>query len=445
MMTRDQAAKFFEENAIRYVLAQFVDIHGAAKAKAVPVEHLDMVLSDGAGFAGFALWGFGMGPEGPDYMAVGELDTLHAIPWMPGYARIVCNGTVKGKPYPFCSRVALKAQIARLAERGYTMYTGIEPEFMLLSRRADGSLGPADPSDDLDKPCYDYKGLSRTRAVLDEMVAALRAVGIDVYQVDHEDGNGQFEVNFTYADALKSADHFIFVKMAASEIAHRHGMIATFMPKPFSNRTGSGAHFHVSLGSAAQKNAFHDAADPKGLGLSALAYHFLGGVLHHARALSAVAAPTVNSYKRLVVGRSLSGATWAPAYIAYGDNNRTACVRIPHGRLEVRLPDAGCNPYLVSAALIAAGLDGIDRKLDPGKAHNVNLYELSAEQLAAEGIKLLPQALNEAIDALEADSVVRAGLGSALAAEFIRLKRMEWTEYARHVSDWESRRYLEFF
>jgi glutamine synthetase len=444
-MTRDQAAKFFEENAIRYVLAQFVDIHGAAKAKAVPVEHLDMVLSDGAGFAGFALWGFGMGPEGPDYMAVGELDTLHAIPWMPGYARIVCNGTVKGKPYPFCSRVALKAQIARLAERGYTMYTGIEPEFMLLSRRADGSLGPADPSDDLDKPCYDYKGLSRTRAVLDEMVAALRAVGIDVYQVDHEDGNGQFEVNFTYADALKSADHFIFVKMAASEIAHRHGMIATFMPKPFSNRTGSGAHFHVSLGSAAQKNAFHDAADPKGLGLSALAYHFLGGVLHHARALSAVAAPTVNSYKRLVVGRSLSGATWAPAYIAYGDNNRTACVRIPHGRLEVRLPDAGCNPYLVSAALIAAGLDGIDRKLDPGKAHNVNLYELSAEQLAAEGIKLLPQALNEAIDALEADSVVRAGLGSALAAEFIRLKRMEWTEYARHVSDWESRRYLEFF
>ncbi len=444
-MTRDQAAKFFEENAIRYVLAQFVDIHGAAKAKAVPVEHLDMVLTDGAGFAGFALWGFGMGPEGPDYMAVGELDTLHAIPWMPGYARIVCNGTVKGKPYPFCSRVALKAQIARLAERGFTLYTGIEPEFMLLSRRADGSLGPADPTDDLDKPCYDYKGLSRTRAVLDEMVGALRAVGIDVYQIDHEDGNGQFEVNFTYADALKSADHFIFVKMAASEIAHRHGMIATFMPKPFSNRTGSGAHFHVSLGSAAQKNAFHDASDPAGLGLSDLAYHFLGGVLHHARALSAVAAPTVNSYKRLVVGRSLSGATWAPAYIAYGDNNRTACVRIPYGRLEVRLPDAGCNPYLVSAALIAAGLDGIDRKLDPGKAHNVNLYELSAEQLAAEGITLLPQALNEAIDALEADSVVRAGLGSDLAAEFIRLKRMEWTEYARHVSDWESRRYLEFF
>lgn len=444
-MNKEQAIRFFEEHQIRYLLAQFVDIHGSAKAKAVPVEHLDMVLTDGAGFAGFALWGFGMGPEGPDYMAVGDLATLQRIPWMPGYARLICNGTVKGKPYPFCSRVALQAQVARLAQRGLTMYTGIEPEFMLLARRADGSLGPADPTDNLDKPCYDYKGLYRTREVLDEMVAGLRAVGIDVYQIDHEDGNGQFEINFTYADAIKSADNFTFVKMAASEIAHKHGMIATFMPKPFSNRTGSGAHFHVSVGSAEQKNAFHDASDQNGLGLSRLAYHFLGGVLAHARALSAIAAPTVNSYKRLVVGRSLSGATWAPAYIAYGDNNRTACVRIPYGRLEVRLPDSGCNPYLVSAALIAAGLDGIDRQLDPGKPKNINLYELSAQQLSEQGIKLLPQNLLEAVDALEADTVMCQGLGTALAQEFIRLKRMEWMEYSRHVSDWESHRYLEFF
>ena len=444
-MNRVEAEQFFEQHDIRYVLAQFVDIHGSAKAKAVPVEHLDMVLTDGAGFAGFAMWGFGMGPEGPDYMAVGDLATLARIPWMPGYARIICNGRVRGKPYPYCSRVALQAQIARLAARGLTLYTGIEPEFMLLARRADGTLGPADSSDALDKPCYDYKGLSRTRAVLDEMVDGLRAVGIDVYQIDHEDGNGQFEINFTYADALTSADSFTFVKMAASEIAHRHGMIATFMPKPFSNRTGSGAHFHVSVGSPTAKNAFHDAADPSGMGLSPLAYHFLGGVLEHARALAAVAAPTVNSYKRLVVGRSLSGATWAPAYVAYGDNNRTACVRVPYGRLEVRLPDSGCNPYLVSAALIAAGLDGIDRRLDPGKPQNINLYELSAAELDERKIRLLPQALNEAIDALEADSVIQSGLGPELAREFIRLKRMEWTEYARHVSDWESRRYLEFF
>jgi glutamine synthetase len=444
-MNREQALKFCADRNIRYVLAQFVDIHGSAKAKAVPIEHLEMVLTDGAGFAGFALWGFGMGPEGPDYMAVGDLATLTEIPWMPGYARIICNGVVNRKPYPFCSRVALGAQIARLKERGLTMYTGIEPEFMLLARRADGSLGPADPTDDLDKPCYDYKGLYRTREALDEMVAGLRAVGIDVYQIDHEDGNGQFEINFTYADALKSADNFTFAKMAASEIAHKHGMIATFMPKPFSNRTGSGAHFHVSVGSASQKNAFHDPNDKSGMGLSAMAYHFLGGLLAHASAICAVAAPTVNSYKRLVVGRSLSGATWAPAYIAYGNNNRTACVRVPYGRLEVRLPDSGCNPYLVSAALIAAGLDGIDRKLDPGPPQNINLYELSPEALAQKGIKVLPQSLVEALDALERDEVVMGGLGSELAREFVRLKRMEWTEYSRHVSEWETRRYLEFF
>src|ERR1700693_1862852 len=409
-MNQQAAKKFFEEHKIRYVLSQFVDIHGAAKAKAVPVEHLDLVLTYDAGFTGYPVWGIGMRPEGPDYMAVGDLATLQSIPWMPGYARLICNGVVNKKPYPYCSRVALQTQIARLAERGLTLFTGIEPEFMLLARRADGTLGPADATDDLDKPCYDYKGLYRTREALDEMVSGLRAVGIDVYQIDHEDGNGQFEINFTYADALKSADNFTFVKMAASEIAHKHGMIVTFMPKPFSNRTGSGAHFHVSVGSAAQKNAFHDPNDKSGMGLSPLAYQFLAGVLAHARALCAVAAPTVNSYKRLVVGRALSGSTWAPAYIAYGDNNRTACVRVPHGRLEVRLPYSGCNPYLVSAALIAAGLNGIDRKLDPGPAQNINLYQLSPEELAAKGIQLLPQSLNEAIDALEKDQVICNGL-----------------------------------
>jgi glutamine synthetase len=252
-------------------------------------------------------------------------------------------------------------------------------------------------------------------------------------------------VNFTYADALKSADNFTFVKMAASEIARKHGMIATFMPKPFSNRTGSGAHFHISVGNDKQKNLFEDASDKRGLKLSTLAYQFLGGVLAHARALAAVCAPTVNSYKRLVVGRALSGATWAPAYVAYGDNNRTACVRIPGGRLELRLPDSGCNPYLALAAVVAAGLDGIERKLDPGEPTNLNMYELSEQQLRERKIGLLPQNLLEAIGALESDEVVKAGLGAELSAEFIKLKRMEWTEYARHVSDWETQRYLEFF
>jgi len=439
------AKKFLKDHQVKFILAQFVDIHGAAKAKAVPVEHLDMVLTDGAGFAGFALWGFGMGPHGPDYMAVGDLTSLSLVPWMPGYARIACYGHVHGKPYEYCSRVVLKRRLDELAKQGITLYTGIEPEFMVLSRRADGSLGPADPTDDLEKPCYDYKGLARTAPFLEKLVDSMRAVGIDVYQIDHEDANGQFEVNFTYADALKTADNYVFFKMAASEIARSMGLVATFMPKPFSNRTGTGSHFHISMGDRKTKNLFHDDRDKNGLKLSQMGYWFLGGIMEHARALAAVCCPSVNSYKRLVVGRALSGATWAPAYIAYGDNNRTAFVRIPGGRLELRLPDGSCNPYLASAAILAAGMDGVRRKLDPGKPNNNNLYTYSLEEIAQQGIQLLPQTLGEAIAAFEADAVVRGALGDALASEFATLKRMEWVEYCRHVSDWESKRYLEFF
>ena len=444
-MTPDLANRFFAEHKTRYLLAQFVDIHGAAKAKAVPIEHYDMVVGDGAGFAGFAVWGLGMGPHGPDFMGVGDPASISEVPWMPGFARIACDGYVLGKPHPYCSRVALKNQLRRVAERGYTLYTGIEPEFMLLRRMEGGRLALFDETDSADKPCYDYKGLARASAILDDLSRHLRTAGIDVFQIDHEDANAQFEVNFTYADALKSADNMIFFKMAASEIARQHGAVATFMPKPFSNRTGTGAHFHISIGTSGEKNAFYDKSDKRGLGLSQLGYWFLGGLLHHARALAAVCAPSVNSYKRLVVGRSLSGATWAPAYIAYGDNNRTACVRIPFGRIELRLPDGACNPYLVTAALAAAGLDGIDRRLDPGEPLNINLYELSPEEIRARGIGLLPQSLSEAVDALEKDEVVQKGIGAELAAEFIRLKRMEWVEYSRHVSDWETNRYLELF
>jgi glutamine synthetase len=444
-VTPQQTKKWFADNGIRYVLAQFVDIHGAAKAKAVPVEHYDMVLGDGAGFAGFAVWGLGMGPHGPDYMGVGDPATLGAMPWMPGYARVACDGHVRGKPYAYCPRVALKNQLKRLDARGLTLYTGMEPEFMLLKRTATGGVAPLDETDTLEKPCYDYKGLSRAGAILDELSTSLRAVGIDVYQIDHEDGNGQFEINFTYADALKTADNFVLFKMAASEIARKHGAIASFMPKPFSNRTGTGAHFHISLGDARRRNLFHDDKDKRGLGLSTMGYQFLAGLLVHARALAAVCAPTVNSYKRLVVGRSLSGATWAPAYIAYGDNNRTACVRIPYGRIEMRLPDGAANPYLATAAILAAGLDGIERKLDPGEPANENLYELSAKEIKRRKIGLLPQSLKEAMDALEADAVVKAGIGEELAKEFIELKSMEWVEYSRHVSDWETARYVEMF
>ena len=296
------------------------------------------------------------------------------------------------------------------------MYMGIEPEFMLLGRdAARQARARSMPPTRSTSPATTTRACRAPAPCSTTSRSACAAVGIDVYQIDHEDANGQFEVNFTYADALKSADNFTFVKMAASEIARKHGMIATFMPKPFSNRTGSGAHFHISLGNDKQKNLFEDKSDKRGLKLSTMAYQFLGGVLAHARALAAVCAPTVNSYKRLVVGRALSGATWAPAYVAYGDNNRTACVRIPGGRLELRLPDSGCNPYLALAAVVAAGMDGIERKLDPGEPTNLNMYELSEPQLRDKKISLLPQNLLEAIGALEKDEVVKAGLGAELA------------------------------
>jgi glutamine synthetase len=442
-MTPIEAKQFLAEQQVKYVLAQFVDIHGSAKTKAVPVSHFDDILTAGAGFAGFAVWGLGIEPHGPDFMAVGDLSTLSLVPWQPGYARIACDGHVKGQPWALDTRVVLKQQVARLAERGWTLFTGLEPEFSLLKKDASGKIVPADDSDTLAKPCYDYKGLSRNRQFLETLVEALRQVDIDVYQIDHEDANGQFEINYTYADCLTSADHYLLFKMAASEIAHDLGMVCSFMPKPFANRPGNGMHMHMSIGDG-ERNLFADASDAHGLGLSALAYHFLAGILAHAPALAALCAPTVNSYKRLVVGRSLTGATWAPAYISYGDNNRSSMVRIPGGRLELRLPDGACNPYLATAAVIAAGLDGIDRQLNPGAPHNQNLYQLSPEQLHAAGIGILPQNLHEALTALEQDSVLRQALGPVID-EFLSLKHMEWVEYMRHVSDWEINSYLEFF
>lgn len=442
-MTPAEASKFLTDNGVKYVLAQFVDIHGTAKAKAVPADHFNDIITSGAGFAGFAIWGMGIDPHGPDFMAIGDLSTLSLIPWQPGYARIVCDGHVHKKPWAIDTRVVLKNQIARLNAKGLTFYTGLEPEFSLLKKNAAGEIVPCDDSDSLAKPCYDYKGLSRVRPFMEKLTESMKAVDIDVYQIDHEDANGQFEINYTYADCLTSCDHYVFFKMAAAEIAHEMGLICSFMPKPFANRPGNGMHMHMSLGDG-QTNLFEDKGDPRGMNLSPLAYQFLAGIFKHAPALAALCAPTVNSYKRLVVGRSLTGATWAPAYISYGDNNRSSMVRIPGGRLELRLPDGSCNPYLATAAVIAAGLDGIEQGLEPGEPHNVNLYDYSADELKAQGIGILPQNLHEALLALEQDTVLRTALGPVVD-EFLKLKHMEWVEYMRHVSDWELKSYLEFF
>jgi glutamine synthetase len=444
-MLPERVQSLLSTHNIRFILAQFVDIHGVAKAKLVPVDCLESVVKTGAGFAGFAVSGLGMEPHDADFLARGDLDSLSLVPWQPGFARIACTGYVNGEPHPLDSRHVLQRQLARLGAQGLTLNTGLEPEFCLFNKTPNGELRPVDASDTLDKPCYDYKGLSRSRVFLQRLVEDLQTIGFDVYQIDHEDANAQFEINYTYSDALTSADRFTLLRMGAGEIAQDLGMLCSFMPKPLSNRTGNGMHFHLSISDAQGRNLFEDSTDARGLGLSRMAYHFLGGLLHHAPALCALAAPTVNSYKRLVSGGSASGSTWAPVYITYGDNNRSAMVRIPYGRLEYRLPDAGCNPYLVTAGLVAAGLDGIERQLDPGEPHNVNLYALSAADCAERGIGLLPQTLNEALDALEADTGFCETLGSALTAEFIRMKREEWIEFNRHVSRWEVERYAGFF
>jgi glutamine synthetase len=443
-MNLQEAKHFIEQHDVRYVLAQFVNIHGVSKTKAVPVEHFETVVTDGAGFAAFAVGGLGLGPETPDYMAVGDLSTLTLVPWMPGYARIVCEGHMRGEPWHYDPRVLLKKQVKRLKERGWTLYTGLEPEFFLLSQQ-DETLGPADTTDDLEKPCYDYKGLARQRSFLERIAEVLGKVGLNVYQIDHEDANGQFEINFFHKDCVSSADNIVFFRMAAVEVARESGMVCSFMPKPFSYRTGNSMHIHHSIGDGDGTNLFEDEDDPRGMALSKLAYSFLGGIIAHAPALTALAAPSVNSYKRLVVGRSLSGATWAPAHISYGPDNRSAMVRVPPGRLEFRLPDSGSNPYLVTAALIAAGLDGIEHDLDPGEPRTENLYALSSEELKEKGIQLLPHTLNEACDALEDDSVVCKALGMDFVREFIEIKRQEWDNYNRHVSDWEVDRYLEYW
>lgn len=439
------AKQFLLQNHVRYVLAQFVDIHGVAKSKSVPVDHLDDILTDGVGFAGGGVFGMCLAPHEAEYMVVGDLSTLKLLPWSPGYARVMGTGTVSGRPHPVDTRNILRAQMARLAERGWILNTGIEPEFSLLQRTPDGSVVPFDDTDCLQKPAYDYRGLSRVRVFLERVTESLQALGVDVYQIDHEDANGQYEINFKYADALTSADTIILFKMAAAEIAHEMGAICSFMPKPKSSMTGNGMHIHCSIADTDGKNIFYDKTDKNGMGLSPLAYHFTAGILTHARALTALLAPSVNSYKRLVVGRTASGTTWAPVFVAYGDNNRTAMVRIPYGRIELRVGDSGMNPYLAQAALIAAGLDGIDRKLDPGPPQNINFYALTADEIAARKIDVLPQSLGESIKALSESELFRTTLGAQFVDEFVNLKREEWIDYHRHVSDWETKRYLSFF
>ena len=417
---------------VHTLLVQFTDLHGVAKGKLVPLAELGTVLDAGAGFAGPSIAGTGLPRTGPrsEYYARGDAATAQPLPWMPGVARIVGDGFVAGEPFDGCPRQVLRGALARLAQHGLSLQVGIEPEFFLLRR--DGTAA-ADPDDRLDKPSYDLKSLPRQFGFLHELASGLAACCFEILQIDHEDAHGQYELNFRHADALLSCDRLMLFKLAAHALAEARGLLFSMMPKPFADQPGSGLHFHVSLWNGAQVVA------------DGVQRAFVAGVLAHAPALCAIAAPTVNSYKRLTVGPSLSGTSWAPACIAHGPNNRTALVRTLPGRFEWRLPDASANPYLATAALVAAGLDGIERGLEPPPAVTDDLFVLSPAQWRERGIGILPQSLAEALDALEADAVVRGALGPTLATTFVELKRLEWTDYARHVSAWERARYAAAF
>jgi glutamine synthetase len=352
---------------------------------------------------------------------------------------------LNGAPFEPCSRQILKRSLAQAAELGFTFNLGVETEFFILK---DGPNGPEpiEESDSLAKPCYDLRSLLRSFPVVDELVTAMNSLGWGVYSFDHEDGNGQFETDFAYTHALGMADRLTFFKLMLGELTQRHGAYATFMPKPFADQTGSGAHMNMSLADAEGVNLFEDPADPRGCGLSALGYQFAAGILRHAGAICAVIAPTVNSYKRLVRSGSASGFTWAPVFATYGDNNRTNMVRIPMGggRIECRAADASMNPYLAAAVVLAAGLEGIREGIDPGDPNTDNLYLLSDEQLSERGISTLPRNLLEAVEAFRADPLCLEVMGPEMHAAFVEEKTREWEEYHAHISSWERDRYLKF-
>jgi glutamine synthetase len=448
----DSVWSHMQERGVEFVFAQFVDMYARPSAKLVPVrsrDDFDGLLSEGAGFAGFAAGEIGQLPSDPDIAAIPDLTSYTPVPWQQNLARFACDVTVEGEEWPYDPRTILRRNLANAKTKGFEFKMGLELEYFLVQQNEDGSIRIADANDTLEKPCYDMLGLTRRYDFLTTVSRYCNELGWGNYANDHEDANGQFEQNFTYSNALASCDRAIFFRYMVHALAEQNGMIATFMPKPFSHLTGNGCHFHMSLWDG-DTNLFLDESDPRGLGLSETAYHFIGGLKKHARATSALTAPTVNSYKRLKVGTTTSGATWSPVWISYGYNNRTQMLRIPGpGRIEDRTIDGSCNPYLAAAAVLAAGLDGVEDGVDAGDPNSGNLYSFSVDELRARGLETLPTNLLEATIELEQDEVLREALGRGRVEDyvdyFISVKRDEWSRYHEQVTPWEVREYLTRF
>jgi glutamine synthetase len=421
---------FAKKNGVKYFFVSFVDMFGVLRSKLVPATAIDEIQSEGAGFAGFATW-LDMSPSDPDMFGLPDGDSVIQLPWDKKIAWVASDLYMDGKPVEASPRIALKRQIEKANKLGMYMKSGVECEYFLVN--SDGTA-LSDPKDTQEKPCYDSSALMRRYDVITEICDSMITMGWKPYQNDHEDANGQFEMNWDFSDCLLTADRHAFFKFMTKTIAEKHGLRATFMPKPFSNLTGNGCHSHISVwDKTGKKNLFLDKKDE--LGLSKTGYNFLGGIVNNADKMAAIFNPTVNSYKRINGSVTLSGATWSPSSITWAGNNRTHMVRVPGpGRFELRLMDGASNPYLLQAGSLMLGLDGVINKRDPGKRLDINMY---TEGHKAGKVKKLPLNLLDSIRNFNSSKVIREGFGNQFVDSYVKLKNKEWESYSRDLSQWE--------
>ena len=421
---------FAKKNKIKYFLINFLDLNGVQRSKLVPTPAIAEMEKEGAGFAGFATF-LDMTPSYPDMFCLPDPEAVIQLPWKPEVAWVPGNLSMNDQLVDQAPRVILSKLIDKAKTSGYVMMGGVEPEFMLISK--DGQ-SISDSKDIAGKPCYDQQALMRRYDVISEICDSMINLGWGTYQNDHEDANGQFEMNWDYSDLMTTADRQAFFKFMVKSIAEKHELRATFMPKPFSHLTGNGCHMHISLWNTNKsKNLFHD--DEGELGLSSLGYNFLGGLIQNAIGMCAITNPTVNSYKRLNAPVTNSGATWSPNTVTYGGNNRTHMIRIPGpGRIEFRLADGAANPYLMAAAILASGLDGIENKIDPGKRLDIDMYNESEK---AKNVKKLPLYLIDSIREFQKNKVLKSYLGDEFYNAYLKIKNIEWNDYSRSLTQWE--------
>ena len=434
--------KISKQKKIKYFLISFVDVFGVLRSKLVPAHAIKDMQVNGAGFAGFAAW-LDMTPADSDMFAIPDPDSLIQLPWNKEVGWLASDLWMNGKPVDASPRVMLKKQIKKLSELGYSMKSGVECEYFLIS--PDGNA-IADNRDTQSKPCYDQSSLMRRYELIKEICDCMIEMGWGPYQNDHEDANGQFEMNWDYSDCLKTADRHTFFKFMVKTIAEKHDLRATFMPKPFENLTGNGCHAHISLWKG-KKNIFLDKHDK--LGLSKTAYNFLGGIMKHASSLSTFFNPTINSYRRINAAPTKSGATWSPSSISYTGNNRTHMIRVPDpGRFELRLMDGSANPYLLQASVLAAGMEGLNKRINPGKPLFCNMYE---DYKKYPNLSKLPNELKDSLDKIENNKEMNKAFGKEVIKSYVKLRTSELKDFndnekfdkSKPITKWERQNTLD--